>query len=149
MTIAPYRSITVETWLWATIAAIPSVISTFGDNIVMDRISPESGVETPYLEILRHPGSTNVRPMVSTGRIIAETFTFDISGWAEAFSTETIRAAMEDIDAALIDADDPIQDGYRIVVDDNGELPPAPAPRPGERPSVRLGKQYSLSALGG
>lgn len=149
MVAVAYRSITVETWLWQTIATIPSVLSTFGDRITMDRISPESGIATPYLEILRHPGSTNVRPMVSNGPIIAESFTFDVSGWDEAFSTERIRAAMHDIDDALIGPDNPMQSGYRIVVDDDGELPPAPAPRPGERPGVRLGKQYAITALGG
>ena len=141
-----YRSVVVESWLWQTILGLPEVVSAFGDQIVMDRISPESGLQDRTLEIYRHPGGETVRTLGTAGGVVMEGFVFDVSGWVPGHDTTPILSAMEAIDSALLDDEDIYFDGYSFVVDTEGELPPADPPRPGETPLVRLGKSYSVQA---
>lgn len=141
-----YRSITAETWLYATITGLSSVVATFGARVLTEEIQGPAGVETPYLIVARHPSVEVARPLGQ--RPTAETFAYDIVAYAEGHTTDPIKTAMDDIDAALVTEDNVEQDGYCIVVADDGELPPAPPPRMGETPTVRLGKQYTISVLG-
>lgn len=141
-----YRSIAAETWLASTILDLPSVVSTFGNRVLTEEIQNPAGVATPYLIVARHPSVEVARPLGQ--RPTAEAFAYDIVGYASGHTTDGIKTAMNDIDTALVNEDNVEQDGYCIVVADNGELPPAPPPRMGETPTVRLGKQYAVSVIG-
>lgn len=141
-----YRSITAETWLADTILDLASVVTTFGTRVLTEEIQDPAGVETPYLIVVRHPSVEVARPLGQ--RPTAETFAYDIVGYDDGHTTDGIKTAMDAIDAALVAEDNVERDGYCIVVADNGEIPPAPPPRMGETPTVRLGKQYAISVLG-
>jgi len=143
-----YRSVVVEEYLFETILALPSVTTTFADRIVTNRNEDDEGTEFPFLEIIRLPRSSTARPLVSGGPIIAEQFIYDISGWDESHTTDTILQAMNDIDNVLLNENEVFKDGFLIVVDQVEELPPAEPPRSGEDPIVRLGKAWSVAALG-
>jgi hypothetical protein len=140
-----YASVAAETWLYNRVIPLPEVAAAFGTRFFADEGGAKDTEAGRFMTFARHP----VPPEAGgIGRQLPPTawaFTYDITGWTEGKDTDPIVPAMNAVDAVLRHGDSGIQDGYLVVVvNEGGELPPAPPARPGEPVASRLGRTITL-----